>query len=143
MPTPAPGFVDATARARRPEFLPFSPPSVGEEEIAEVVDTLRSNWITTGPKTKRFEADFAAYLGAPGALASSSCTAALHTALVALQIGPGDEVITTPVTFTASVNVIGSTSSRTRRTPSRPSTTAASSARGTIPSPSASTRPRI
>ena len=106
MPTPAPGFVDAPARARRPEFLPFSPPSVGEEEIAEVVDTLRSNWITTGPKTKRFEADFAAYLGAPGALASSSCTAALHTALVALQIGPGDEVITTPVTFTASVNVI-------------------------------------
>ena len=97
MPTPAPGFVDATARARRPEFLPFSPPSVGEEEIAEVVDTLRSNWITTGPKTKRFEADFAAYLGAPGALASSSCTAALHTALVALQIGPGDEVVTSGV----------------------------------------------
>ena len=92
--------------ARRTEFLSFSPPLIGAEEIDEVVDTLRSNWITTGPKTKRFEADFAAYLGAPGALASSSCTAALHTALVALQIGPGDEVITTPVTFTASVNVI-------------------------------------
>jgi dTDP-4-amino-4,6-dideoxygalactose transaminase len=91
---------------RRSQFLPFSPPTVGEEEIAEVVDTLRSGWITTGPKTKRFEADFATFLGAPEALALSSCTAALHTALVALGLGPGDEVITTPMTFTASVNVI-------------------------------------
>jgi dTDP-4-amino-4,6-dideoxygalactose transaminase len=99
--------VSATrAPARRTEFLPFSPPQVGEEEIQEVVDTLRSSWITTGPKTKRFEADFAAYLGAPGALALNSCTAGLHTALAALGIGPGDEVITTPITFTASVNVI-------------------------------------
>ena len=90
----------------RTEFLPFSPPSIGEEEIAEVVDTLRSNWITTGPKTKRFETEFAAALGAPGALALNSCTAGLHTALVTLGIGPGDEVITTPMTFAASVNVI-------------------------------------
>jgi len=90
----------------RETFLPFSPPLVGEEEIAEVVDTLRSDWITTGPKTRRFEQEFAAYLGAPGALALNSCTAALHTALVALGGSPGDEVITTPMTFTASVNVI-------------------------------------
>jgi len=90
----------------RTEFLPFSPPCIGEEEIAEVVDTLRSTWITTGPKTKRFETEFAAALGAPGALALNSCTAGLHTALVTLGIGPGDEVITTPMTFAASVNVI-------------------------------------
>jgi dTDP-4-amino-4,6-dideoxygalactose transaminase len=86
--------------------LPFAPPLIGEEEIAEVVDTLRSNWITTGPKTKRFETDFAGFIGAPGALALSSCTAALHTALATLGIGPGDEVVTTPLTFAASVNVI-------------------------------------
>ena len=90
----------------RAEFLPFAPPLIGEEEIAEVVDTLRSGWITTGPKTKRFEADFAGFLGAPAALALNSCTAALHTALATLGIGPGDEVITTPLTFAASVNVI-------------------------------------
>jgi dTDP-4-amino-4,6-dideoxygalactose transaminase len=95
--------VPATSRA---QFLPFSPPSIGEEEIAEVVDTLRSQWITTGPKTRRFETEFAAALGAPGALALNSCTAGLHTALVTLGIGPGDEVITTPMTFAASVNVI-------------------------------------
>jgi len=93
-------------RARRQEFLAFSPPLVGEEEIQEVVDTLRSSWITTGPKTKRFETEFAAYLGAPGALALSSCTAGMHTALAALGIGPRAEVITTPLTFAASVNVI-------------------------------------
>src|SRR5207302_8414745 len=89
-----------------PRYIPFSPPLVGEEEIREVVDTLRSDWITTGPKAKRFEQDFAAYLGGPGALALNSCTAGLHTALVTLGIGPGDEVITTPMTFTPSVNVI-------------------------------------
>jgi dTDP-4-amino-4,6-dideoxygalactose transaminase len=93
-------------RARRHEFLAFSPPMIGEEEIQEVVDTLRSSWITTGPKTKRFEAAFAAYLGAPGALALSSCTAGMHTALAALGLGPRAEVITTPLTFAASVNVI-------------------------------------
>ena len=70
------------------------------------MDTLRSQWISTGPKTKRFESEFAAFLRAPGALALNSCTAALHTALKTLGIGPGDEVITTPMTFTASVNVI-------------------------------------
>jgi dTDP-4-amino-4,6-dideoxygalactose transaminase len=90
----------------RTHFLPFSPPAIGEEEIAEVVDTLRSQWITTGPKTKRFETEFAATIGAPRALALNSCTAGLHTALATLGIGPGDEVITTPITFAASVNVI-------------------------------------
>src|SRR5437660_11316344 len=90
----------------RRDFLPFSPPLLGEEEIREVVDTLRSDWITTGPKTERFEAEFAAYVSAPGALALNSCTAALHTALSLMGLGPGDEVITTPLTFAASVNVI-------------------------------------
>jgi dTDP-4-amino-4,6-dideoxygalactose transaminase len=92
-------------RVRR-EFLTFAPPSIGDEEIAEVVDTLRSGWITTGPKTARFEQEFARYLGAPGALAVNSCTAALHTALLTAGIGPGDEVITTPLTFAATANVI-------------------------------------
>jgi dTDP-4-amino-4,6-dideoxygalactose transaminase len=106
---PAPSELPAAAPdapRRRQDFLLFSPPSLGEEEIAAVADTLRSDWITTGPKTKRFEAEFAGYLGAPGALALNSCTAGLHTALAALGVGPGDEVITTPMTFAASVNVI-------------------------------------
>jgi len=89
-------------------FLPFALPDVGEAEIAEVVDTLRSGWVTTGPKTRRFEEDFAAYLGAPGlhALAVNSATAGLHLALEALGIGPGDEVITTTHTFTATAEVV-------------------------------------
>ena len=91
---------------RRAELLPFAPPTIGEEEIAEVADTLRSGWITTGPKTKRFEREFASYVGAATALGVNSCTAALHSALVSAGIGPGDEVITTPLTFTATVNVI-------------------------------------
>jgi dTDP-4-amino-4,6-dideoxygalactose transaminase len=84
----------------------FSPPLIGEEEINEVVSTLRSNWLTTGPKTREFETEFAEYLGAPAAMAVNSCTAALHTALVALGVGAGDEVITTPITFAATANVI-------------------------------------
>src|SRR5213595_4349410 len=102
-PTPRPG---TAPRPRRSSYLSFSPPLIGEEEIAEVVDTLRSDWITTGPKAAQFEKEFAAYLDAPGALALNSCTAGLHTALATLGIGPGDEVITTPMTFCASVNVI-------------------------------------
>ena len=99
--------------ARRQEFLPFAPPLIGEEEINEVVATLRSGWITTGPRTKQFESEFAAFLGASGgALALNSCTAALHTALVTLGITQGDEVITTPITFAASVNVIEHTGAR-------------------------------
>ena len=99
-------MTDIMARPSRREFLPFNPPLVGEEEIREVVETLRSPWITTGPKTRRFEEDFTAWLGAPGALAVNSCTAAMHVALACLDIGPGDEVITTPMTFTATANVI-------------------------------------
>jgi dTDP-4-amino-4,6-dideoxygalactose transaminase/lipopolysaccharide/colanic/teichoic acid biosynthesis glycosyltransferase len=90
----------------RETFLPFSPPLIGEEEIAEVVDTLRSDWITTGPKVKRFEQEFAAFVGVPDAFAVSSCTAALHLSLLALGIGPGDGVVTTPLTFCSGVHVI-------------------------------------
>jgi dTDP-4-amino-4,6-dideoxygalactose transaminase len=90
----------------RETFLQFSPPCLGEEEIKEVADTLRFHWITTGPKVRLFEKEFARYLGAPGALALNSCTAALHTALIVSGVGPGDEVITTTMTFAASVNVI-------------------------------------
>jgi len=90
----------------RQNILPFSKPSIGEEEIAEVVDTLRSDWITTGPKVKRFEQEFAEAVDAPAALALSSCTAALHLALVSQGIGPGDSVITTPMTFCATVHAI-------------------------------------
>jgi dTDP-4-amino-4,6-dideoxygalactose transaminase len=97
------------AHALAPEtaFLPFALPEVGEEEIAEVVDTLRAGWLTTGPKTRRFEADFAKYIG-PNieALAVNSATAGLHLALEAAGVGAGDEVITTPYTFTATAEVI-------------------------------------
>src|SRR5437764_2665668 len=93
-------------RATRKAFLPFSPPRIGEEEIAEVVDTLRSDWITTGPKVTRFEDAFIANVGAPSALALSSCTAALHVALTSLGIGPGDCVITSPMTFCSTAHTI-------------------------------------
>ena len=95
-------------------FLPFALPEIGDEEIAEVVDTLKSGWVTTGPKAKRFEADFAAWLvqgsdedpAALHCLAVNSATAGLHLALEALGIGPGDEVITTTHTFTATAEVV-------------------------------------
>lgn len=87
-------------------FLPFSPPLIGEEEIAEVAATLRSDWITTGPKVKRFEQEFATAVNAPAALALNSCTASLHVALATLGVGPGDAVITTPMTFCSTVHVI-------------------------------------
>ena len=89
-------------------FIPFALPDIGDDEIAEVVDTLRSGWITTGPKTRRFEEDFTSYLGDPGlhSLAVNSATAGLHLALEALGIGPGDEVITTTHTFTATAEVV-------------------------------------
>jgi dTDP-4-amino-4,6-dideoxygalactose transaminase len=94
--------------AALPPFLPFALPDIGEEEIAEVVDTLRSGWVTTGPKARRFEEDFTAWLGEPAlhALAVNSATAGLHLALEALGIGPGDEVITTTHTFTATAEVV-------------------------------------
>ncbi len=91
-----------------PPFLPFALPDIGDEEIAEVVDTLRSGWVTTGPKARRFEADFAAFLGDSGlhCLAVNSATAGLHLALEAIGVGPGDEVITTTHTFTATAEVV-------------------------------------
>jgi dTDP-4-amino-4,6-dideoxygalactose transaminase len=90
----------------RDTFLPFCAPLIGEDEINEVVDTLRSDWITTGPKVKRFEQDFAQFVHAPDALAVNSGTAALHLSLLALGIGVGDAVITTPLTFCSAVHVI-------------------------------------
>src|SRR5450631_1773290 len=87
-------------------FIPFHRPEIGDAEIEEVVATLRSGWLTTGVRTAQFEREFCEYTGARHALAVNSCTAALHLALVALGVGPGDEVITTPLTFCATVNVI-------------------------------------
>jgi dTDP-4-amino-4,6-dideoxygalactose transaminase len=90
----------------RETFLPFALPLIGQEEIDEVVDTLKSGWITTGPKTQRFEEKFRNYIGSAHALAVSSCTAGLHLALAALGVGAGDEVITSTLTFCATANVI-------------------------------------
>lgn len=88
-------------------FLPFALPDIGEEEIAEVVACLRSGWVTTGPKTRQFENDFAAYLGGEvEAVSLNSATAGLHLALEALGIGPGDEVIVPTMTFTATAEVV-------------------------------------
>lgn len=86
--------------------IPFSPPDITEEEIAEVVDTLRSGWITTGPKTKRFEAMISEYCGVEKTICLNSATAGLELVLRLFDIGPGDEVITTPYTFAATANVI-------------------------------------
>ena len=90
----------------RAEFLSFSPPTLFDEELSEVLDTLRSDWITTGPKTKRFEDEFATYVHSPSALAVSSCTDALQVALAALGVGPGHAVFTTTMTFCSTVHVI-------------------------------------
>src|SRR5579884_2492570 len=88
-------------------FLPFALPEIGQEEIAEVVDTLESGWLTTGPKTKRFESEFARYIGSDvEALAVNSATAGLHLALEAAGIEAGDEVVTTTYTFTATAEVV-------------------------------------
>ena len=92
--------------SRRSTFLSFQPPAVGEEEIAAVAATLRSGWLTSGPKAEELERRFAEYVGARHAVALASGTAALHLSLVAAGIGPGDEVITTPITWPASANVV-------------------------------------
>jgi dTDP-4-amino-4,6-dideoxygalactose transaminase len=86
--------------------VPYHRPSIGDEEINEVVRTLKSGWLTTGPRTAQFEQEFGAYADVPHALAVNSCTSGLHLALAALNIGPGMEVITTPLTFCATVNTI-------------------------------------
>lgn len=92
--------------AWRKEFLPLARPTLGEEEIQEVVETLRSGWLTTGPKVERFEGRFKEYLGVPEAVAVSSGTAGLHLALLAAGVGAGDEVITTSMSFAATANAI-------------------------------------
>ncbi len=89
----------------RPDFLPFSRPTIEESEINEVVDSLRSGWITTGPKVKRFEDGFRNYVGAKFAVPLSSATAGLHLTLLALGIKEGDEIITTPMTFASTVSI--------------------------------------
>ena len=90
----------------RDNFLVFGSPRIEEDEIEEVVSCLRSGWIGTGPRVAEFERRFAAYKGAEHSIAVNSCTAALHLSILAADIGPGDEVITTPMTFCASVNAI-------------------------------------
>lgn len=90
----------------RDTFLPFSTPTIEDAEINEVVDSLRSGWITTGPKVKRFEEAFRTYVGAPFAIPLSSATAGLHLTLLALGIKDGDEIITTPMTFASTVSMI-------------------------------------
>jgi dTDP-4-amino-4,6-dideoxygalactose transaminase len=99
-------------RTRRSTPLGFQPPALGEEEVAAVADALRSGWLTTGPRAALLEERLAAYLEADHVLALSSGTAAMHLALVALGVGPGDEVITSPITWPSTANVIAHTGAR-------------------------------
>ncbi len=99
MPTVA-ALAPAVAR------VPFAPPALGPEEFAEVIAALESGWLSTGPRVKRFEEAFARHVGAPCAIAVSSCTAALHLSLLAAGVGAGDEVVTSPLTFCATANVV-------------------------------------
>ncbi len=92
--------------SRRSAFLSFQPPAVGEEEIEAVAETLRSGWLTTGPRTEELERRFAEYTGARHGVALASGTAAMHLSLLAAGVGPGDEVITSPITWPATGNVI-------------------------------------
>lgn len=102
---------DALARQpeapdQAPAHVPFAPPSIGRDEIAEVVAVLESGWLSTGPRVQRFEQAFADYTGARHAVALNSGTAALHLSLLAARIGAGDEVVTTPLTFCATANAV-------------------------------------
>lgn len=106
------GELAPSSGAGRSDYLVFGAPALGEEEIAEVVATLRSGWIGTGPRVQRFEHEFAGYVGSPQAVAVSSCTAALHLALLALGVGAGDEVIVPAMTFAATANVVVHTGAR-------------------------------
>src|SRR5262249_49923747 len=90
----------------RERYLVFGAPSIGPEERAEVLACIDSGWLGTGPRTARFQRDFQAYVGGGPAVGVNSCTAALHLSLRALGLAPGDEVITSPMTFCASVNTI-------------------------------------
>jgi len=98
----APG-IDAPVRT---SFLPFHQPLIDEKDEQAVLDTLRSGWLTTGPRTRSFEQELATYTGAAHCVALNSCTAALHLALEAVGVGAGDEVITSPITFASTANVI-------------------------------------
>jgi dTDP-4-amino-4,6-dideoxygalactose transaminase len=93
-------------RSSRSTFLGFQPPAVGDEEVAAVAETIRSGWLTTGPKAAELERRMADFLEAEHVLAVASGTAALHLALLAVGVGPGDEVITTPITWPATANVV-------------------------------------
>src|ERR687887_834653 len=92
--------------SKRDRMLGFQPPAIGDEEVAAVAETLRSGWLTTGPRAAELERRMAEYLETEHVLALASGTAALHLALVALGVGPGDEVITTPITWPATANVV-------------------------------------
>ena len=92
--------------SRRKTFLPFQPPAIGPEEIAAVTETLESGWLTSGPRAEELERRLAELAGARHALAVASGTAAMHLSLVGLGLGPGDEVITTPITWPATANVV-------------------------------------
>jgi dTDP-4-amino-4,6-dideoxygalactose transaminase len=98
--------LSSESQSRRKTFLSFQPPAIGEEEIEAVAETMRSGWLTTGPRAAELERRFGEYVGARHVLAVSSGTAALHLSLLALGVGPGDEVITTPITWPATANVI-------------------------------------
>lgn len=98
--------MNATERVIRESFLHFALPDIDEDELAEIAEALRSGWVTTGPKTRQFEAEFAAAVGARHAIAVNSCTAAMHLALEAVGLRRGDEVITTPYTFAATAEVV-------------------------------------
>jgi dTDP-4-amino-4,6-dideoxygalactose transaminase len=98
--------MSVSAAARSDAAVPFAPPAIGDAEIEAVAAALRSGWLSTGPRVQAFERAFAAYAQAPHAVAVNSCTAALHLALLASGIAPGDEVITSPLTFCATANVV-------------------------------------
>lgn len=91
---------------KRDTFIPYNLPDLTEKEVSEVAETLKSGWIAKGPRTVEFEKQFARYVGAKHAVAMNSCTAALHVALLSAGIGPGDEVITTPMTFASTASTV-------------------------------------
>ena len=99
-------YASGSMRTRRDTPLGFQPPAIGDEEVAAVAETLRSGWLTTGPRAALLEERLAEYLEVPHVLAVSSGTAAMHLALLAVGVGPGDEVITSPITWPATANVI-------------------------------------
>ncbi len=115
LPVPSPPTAaSAPAAGNRESFLPFALPDITDEEIAAVVRVLRSGWLSTGPEVQAFQTEFARYLGVRHAVALNSCTAALHLGLEAAGLGPGDEVLTSTITFTATAEVAEYLGARTR-----------------------------